>query len=47
MFGMYTPNTLIPYIPLPNFKIVVGNGVFNLITRELEPFDLLIVALLH
>lgn len=45
MFGMYTPNTLIPYIPLPNFKIVVGNGVFNLITRELEPFDPRFVAL--
>ena len=45
MFGMFTPNTLIPYIPLPSFKIVVGNGVFNLITKELEPFDPRFVAL--
>lgn len=45
MFGMFTPNTLIPYIPLPSFKIVVGNGVFNLITKQLEPFDPRFVAL--
>ena len=28
----------LPYNPLPKFKIAVGNGIFNTLTCELEPF---------
>lgn len=29
----------LPFIPLPRYKVVVGNGVYNLLTHRLEPFD--------
>ena len=30
---------LVKFEPLPNYKIAVGNGVFNCLTNELEPAD--------
>lgn len=27
------------YNPLPNYKIAVGNGIYNCLTNKLEPFD--------
>ena len=36
--GMKHDANLIPYKPLPAFKIAVGNGIYNCITRELEPY---------
>lgn len=29
----------LPYVPMPVYKIVVGNGVYNCLTRQLEGFD--------
>lgn len=37
--------SLVPYSPLPRYKITVGNGVFNLLTREMEDPDPRFVAL--